>query len=69
MKVGNLVKINRAAIGVPAGTMGLIMESHAPGADSLRQLNEKIHTVKLLGLAHPHRERRYLTRDLEVISS
>ena len=69
MKVGNLVKINRAGIGVPAGTMGLIMESHAPGTDGRVFTDEKIHTVKLLGLAHPHRERRYLTRDLEVISS
>ena len=67
MKPGNLVKINRAAIGIPAGTMGLIMETHAPRADSLEQLNEKIHTVKLLGLPRP--DRRYLTRDLEVISS
>ena len=69
MKVGNLVKINRAGIGVPAGTMGLIMESHAPAAASLIELNEQIHVVKLLGPAHPRRERRYLARDLEVISS
>ena len=69
MKVGNLVKINRAGIGVPAGTMGLIMESHAPAAASLIELNEQIHVVKLLGIDARHRERRYLARDLEVISS
>jgi len=60
MKPGNLVKINRAAIGIPAGTMGLIMESHDVAAI-------RIHIVKLLGLPRP--DRRYLARDLEVISS
>ena len=63
MKPGNLVKINRASIGIPAGTIGMIVKSHAPLSI---ELNEKIHSVKLVGLRRP--DRRYMARDLEVIS-
>ena len=60
MTVGNLVRITRAGIGIPAGTLGLIVES--------LNVNDGIHiqVVKLLG--RPRCDRRYLARDLEVIS-
>ena len=66
MQAGNLVKISRAGLGIPAGTIGMIVKSYAP-LSPLIELNEKIHSVKLLGLRRP--DRRYLARDLEVISS
>ena len=71
MKVGNLVKITRASIGVPAGTLGLIVESYGVQGDYDTTLGEKIHILQLIGvlgaLGYPS-ERRYLPRDLEVVS-
>jgi hypothetical protein len=72
MKVGDLVKIRRAAIGVPVGTMGLIIASYDVSADyAIRgysaAMGEKIHILRLLG-ARPGHNRRYLGRDLEVIN-
>jgi len=66
MKPGNLIRTIRAGIGVPAGTLALIIKSDLPerwvgDSDAAR---EAIHTVQLLGL---NRTRRYLGRDLEVI--
>ena len=66
MKPGNLIRISRAAIGVPAGTLALIIKSDLPerwvgDSDAAREV---IHTVQLLGL---NRTRRFLSRDLEVI--
>jgi hypothetical protein len=60
MKPGNLVRTIRAGIGIPAGTLGLIMDS--------LNVNDGIHiqVVKLLGRSRC--DRRYLARDLEVIS-
>jgi len=60
MKPGNLVRTIRAGIGIPAGTLGLIVES--------LNVNDGIHiqVVKLLG--RPRCDRRYLGRDLEVIN-
>jgi len=62
MKVGNLVRINRWGVGVPAGTIGMIVESW-------QMPNTILHVVKLLGLARGPLERRYLARDLDIISS
>jgi hypothetical protein len=59
MKPGNLVRIARAGIGIPAGTLGLIMES----LNTIDGIH--IHVVKLLAISRC--ERRYLTRDLEVV--
>jgi len=67
MKPGNLIRINRAAIGVPAGSVALIIKSDLPErwvGDSA-EAREVIHTVQILG---QNRTRRYLSRDLEVIN-
>ena len=61
MKPGNLVRTIRAGIGIPAGTLGLIVES--------LNVSDGIHiqVVKLLS-SPPRCDRRYLPRDLEVIN-
>ena len=64
MKVGNLVYIKRASIGVPQGTIGLILESHKPPGTS----EEAIHLLHLIGTGTANHKRRYLSRDLEVIN-
>ena len=66
MKPGNLIRTIRAGIGVPAGTLALIIKSDLPerwvgDSDAAR---EAIHTVQILG---SNRHLRYLGRDLEVI--
>ena len=66
--IGKLVRINRASIGVPKGTLGLVvrkMESTllCKGKEE-DLLPPVIYTVLLCG--HKH-ERRYLIQDLEVI--
>jgi hypothetical protein len=69
MKVGNLVRITRASIGVPAGTMGLILSSYETRGDYDTAAGEKIHILQLIGSSFPWgQNRRYLTRDLEVIN-
>jgi|TARA_R110002110_G_scaffold140390_3_gene327647 hypothetical protein len=67
MKPGNLIRISRAAIGVPADSIALILKSELPAqwAGGLGPGREKIHTVQILG---SNRTRRYLGRDLEVIN-
>ena len=66
MQPGILVVINRIAIGVPVGSMALIVKSDrligATGS-TIRPV-EKIHTVQILG---SNLTRRYLARDLEVL--
>ena len=64
MKVGNLVLIKRASIGVPQDTIGLILESHQWQGTS----EEAIHLLHLIGTATKSHKRRYLSRDLEVIN-
>ena len=67
MKPGNLIRINRAAIGVPAGSVALIIKSDLPErwvGDSA-EAREVIHTVQILG---QNRTRRYRSRDLEGIN-
>jgi hypothetical protein len=68
LQPGILVVIERAAIGVPAGSMALIVKSDLPArwAGGLGPGREKIHTVQILG---SNRTRRYLARDLEVINA
>ena len=62
MKAGNLVRITRAGIGIPAGTIGLIVASW-------QMPNTMLHVVKLLTGRGSGRARRFIPRDLEVISS
>ncbi len=59
MQPGNLVRITRASIGVPAGTIALITNFY-PTATSR---TVEIWKVQLLS----GRTRRYLKRDLEVV--
>ena len=61
MNVGDLVKITRTSIGVPTGTIGLILE-HLQGELS----DIEIYVVQLCNAA---RQCTYLPRDLEVISA
>ena len=71
MKAGDLVEIKRASIGTPKGTVALITDTvhldPTPQHDII-----KYHIVKLFGVNYLGqsvlRERRYLERDLEVIS-
>ena len=67
MKPGNLIRINRATIDAPAGSIALIIKSDLPErwvGDSAAA-REQIHTVQILG---SNRTRRYLGRDLEVVN-
>ena len=66
MKPGNLVKIHRSSIGVPAGTIGLIMESFR--TSNGRAMKHHVHIVKLAGNPYNIKTRRYGPEDLEVIS-
>ncbi len=62
---GNLVEILRVGIGIPSGSLALIIESHpGPGGAS----DEKIHTLQLVGNNKGISIRRYLERDLRRVS-
>ena len=63
MKAGDLVKVTRASIGVPLGTVGLIVKSHKPRAETIKH---SIHEVQLYGVKLGC-NRRFLSRDLEVV--
>ena len=66
MRAGDLVMTTRAQIGVPAGSIGLIIKSHEPRA---RTIKHSIHEVQLYGVKHySGHYRRFLSRDLEVIN-
>ena len=64
--IGKLVRITRASIGVPKGTLGLVTRRQEgavwEGKEDLPA--PVIYTVLLCG--HKH-ERRYLVQDLEVM--
>ena len=66
MKVGNLVKIKRATVGVPRGTLALVVEDHG-GCHQTRSF--PIFEGYMCGTPrHPlNKTRRYLEIDLEVI--
>ena len=59
MKVGDMVKITRASIGVPANQLGLIIETN------MAESGFYYHSVQMSGIKAL---RRYLERDLEIIS-
>ena len=62
MTVGNLVRLNRAMIGVPTGSLGLLIKK-----EKNRGLADfHIWTVKFACRDHT---RRLLGRDLEIVSS
>ena len=64
--IGKLVRITRASIGVPKGTLGLVTRRQEGAAwEGEEDLPAPvIYTVLLCG--HKH-ERRYLVQDLEVM--
>ena len=67
MHIGSLVKIQRASIGVPAGTIGLIVDTRISSPDG-QGSSYFIHEIQLCGI--PKRQggnRQYLERDLEVV--
>ena len=64
MKAGDLVKITRAQIGAPEGTIGLIVKTHKPRAKTIKH---SIHEVQLYGVKLGC-NRRFLSRDLEVVN-
>ena len=65
MRAGDLVMTTRAQIGVPAGAIGMIITTHEPRAVDA---SYKIHEVQLYGVKPFIDRRRFLSRDLEVIS-
>ena len=67
LQPGALIVINRPAIGVPAGSMALIIRSDLPESQQTLRASdrEQVHTVQILG---SNRTRRYLARDLEVLA-
>jgi hypothetical protein len=64
MRAGDLVKVTRASIGVPLGSVGLIIKSHKPRAETIKH---SIHEVQLYGVKLGC-NRRFLSRDLEVVN-
>ena len=74
MQVGDLVKITRTSIGVPTGTIGLIVDRLLPpyeespeiDAPTDTHLDMELFQVELYGAKA--KARRYLPRDLEVIN-
>jgi len=67
MKPGNLVRITRASIGVPLGSIGLIMRFYrAEDGHEFGGLHGvDYYSVLITGA---DRKRNYLKRDLEVVS-
>lgn len=68
MQVGDLVKVKRASIGVPMGSIGLILRSFKPRADYAQGRGDRIHEVQVYG-AKVEFNRRFLGRDLELINA
>ena len=73
MRAGDLVRIKRASIGIPMDTLGLLTKKKelfdaAPPDDYRRgDYDMAIWEVQMLG-AVKQRARRYMSRDLEVVS-
>ena len=67
MRVGNLVKFNRLAIGIPKGAIGLVVKEYAR---TVKAGSEpcSIWEVAMYGTTYKMRNRRFLARDLEVIN-
>ena len=63
--IGKLVRITRASIGVPKGTLGLVTKRNL-GSRTGDERPWYVYEV-LLCLPSKQRERRYLERDLEEV--
>ncbi len=67
MKVGDLVKVTRASIGVPKGSIGLIVDSFVSQPNA-HGTTYHIHEVSLCGIKKRQGgNRQYLERDLEPV--
>ena len=65
MKAGDLVKITRRAIGVPPGTIGLILKTNI----GVEMHSMKVHSVEMyMPAAQAVKTRIWLEKDLEVIN-
>ena len=72
MKPGRLVKITRASIGVPRGTLALILKEEGRFTGHLIDEEDwKMFSVRVQSGEGVHRNvttRRYYARDLELVS-
>ena len=64
--IGKLVRINRASIGVPKGTLGLVTRKLKGAIWENDEANATPAIYEVLLCGHKH-ERRYLVQDLEVM--
>ena len=65
MKAGDLVKITRRAIGVPPGTIGLILKTNI----GVEMHSMKVHSVEMyMPAAQAVMTRIWLEKDLELIN-
>tara|TARA_Y100000034_G_scaffold104347_1_gene130823 strand:+ start:749 stop:961 length:213 start_codon:yes stop_codon:yes gene_type:complete len=67
--IGKLVRITRASIGVPKGTLGLVLKAKKTAwklEDEAGPLPTWM-TYTVLLCQPEHRERRYLAEDLKVV--
>ena len=67
LRPGDLVEITRASIGIPAGTVALIIERHAQEMGA--RAGSHLYMVWPTGEAGKHGLRRYLARDLERLTN
>jgi hypothetical protein len=67
MQPGDLVRIKRASIGMSAGTLALLMESH-PFSAGVHGEGSNIWRVSIIGSAR-RLTGRYLEGDLETVSA
>jgi len=67
MKIGDLVKITRASLGIPEGSMGLIVNTRKSDPNAYGE-SYFIHEIDMCGI--PKRQggnRQYLERDLVIV--
>ena len=64
--LGKLIRVTRASIGVPKGTLGLVTRKDLGANAGVTTTPWFVYKV-LLCLPSEHRERRYLERDLEEV--
>ena len=67
MNIGDLVKITRDSIGVPKGTIGLIVDTRISNPNA-KGASYFIHEIQLCGIKKRQGgNRQYLERDLQVV--
>ena len=67
MNIGDLVKVTRGCIGVPKGTLGLIVNTRISNPNA-KGASYFIHEVSLCGIKKRQGgNRQYLERDLEPV--